>query len=117
VLQNCTSRSAMRQYLSSGTRPPSLQSLAESLHRGTPLRRRGVAHVIRNVCLDERTHVALLQSTICDAVVRRLFSEPAEDDRDARDALYDALLALTKSLGGVSKLRELKLVRCRASSM
>jgi hypothetical protein len=35
---------------------------------------------------------------------------PLESDSDARHALFDALLALSKTIGGVSRLRELKLV-------
>ena len=48
-----------------------------------------------------------LNIAIDDSVIANGF----EEDRDARHALFDAMLALTKTIGGVSRLREIKLVR------
>lgn len=73
VLQNCARRRVVRRLLL-GRAPPPLQALLDSLHVGGLVRRRGLAHCVRNVCLDESLHSdALTRTTLARAVFRRLF--------------------------------------------
>jgi hypothetical protein len=77
TLQNCARHVAVRRVLlSSGSsaRAP-IQAILDTLHSGSLIRRRGLAHLIRNMCLDEQLHRDILaQTSMPMTVTNRLFN-------------------------------------------
>ena len=54
------------------TAAPPLQALLDSLHIGSAVRRRGLAHCLRNVCLDVALHSdALMRTTLAASIANR----------------------------------------------
>ncbi len=107
VLQNCSRHASLRAVLLLDDAAP-LVALAASLPRGSPVRRRGVAHTVRNVFVDEHSRRALVAPR---AVLAPLLAVCAAGERDAAvlGAVVDVAFLLTHaSDASKTLLRELR---------
>jgi hypothetical protein len=96
ALQNCSRRASVRAMLLADDAAP-LAALANTVAQGTPVRRRGVAHVLRNMFVDELSRKRLL--TASRTIAPLLAAAKTEQDASALSALVDVayMLALVEA--------------------
>jgi hypothetical protein len=125
VLQNCARHKPVGEWLleqASADAVPRLEKVVLNLGVGSAVRRRGLAHVLRNVALDQTTHEPLFRSTsTLKQVESRLMADDAvaavdsshdaiESDVETQRALLDVLLLLTHTDNGRQYMFDAKLV-------
>lgn len=96
ALQNCSRRASVRALLLADDAAP-LAALANTVGQGTPVRRRGVAHVLRNMFVDELSRKRLLASA--RTVAPLLAAAKTERDASVLSAMVDVayMLALVEA--------------------
>jgi hypothetical protein len=105
VLQNCSRRQSLRTLLLHDDAAP-LVSLAATVSRGTALRRRGVAQVVRNVFVDETARKSLAEPR---ATLTPLFAVCAtERDAGVLSAVVDVAFLLSHAEASHATLRALQ---------
>jgi hypothetical protein len=98
TLQNCSRRASVRALLVADNDAALLAALANTVAQGTPVRRRGVAHVLRNMFVDELSRKRLL-TVIARPIAPLLAAAKTEQDASALSALVDVayMLALVEA--------------------
>lgn len=108
TLQNCSRRASVRALLVADNDAALLSALAATVAQGTAVRRRGVAHVLRNMFVDELSRKRLIG--LSRPVAPLLAALKTEQDASALSAMVDVAYMLALVEAAHPTLRELHAV-------
>lgn len=108
TLQNCSRRASVRALLVADNDAALLSALAATVAQGTAVRRRGVAHVLRNMFVDELSRKRLIG--LARPVAPLLAAAKTEQDASALSAIVDVAYMLALVEAAHPTLRELHAV-------